>query len=198
MGGSTISPAGASSSVVSVTAPNSGQVELQVSPRTGGAPQDALFSVTTTSNVPLKNCTVCSSRHSSFCVPLASSFFCFFFVCMLTQSRLSLKVGIGPTEEGGLSTGAKAGIGIGVAVAALGLLGGGGYFVSCANQAVFSEEEDSLLTCVLRTIPRRSSTSMLVVQREESALHLLEMVASRPISLPTEATPQTSLLDSRR
>lgn len=95
MGGSTISPAGSSSSVVSVTAPNSGQIELQVSPRSGGAPQDALFSVTTTSNVPLKNCTV----------------------------------GVGPTDEGGgLSTGAKAGIGIGVTAAVLGLLGGGGYF----------------------------------------------------------------------
>ncbi|KAL8393275.1 hypothetical protein RB595_003164 [Gaeumannomyces hyphopodioides] len=94
MGGSTISPAG-SSSTVSVTAPNSGVIELQVSPRSGGAPQDALFSVTTTSNVPLKNCTV----------------------------------GVGPADEGGgLSVGAKAGIGVGVTVAVLGLLGGGGYF----------------------------------------------------------------------
>ncbi|KAL8304821.1 hypothetical protein RB600_007954 [Gaeumannomyces tritici] len=96
MGGSTFSQTGSSSSasVVNVTAPNSGQIELQVSPRSGGSPQDALFSVTTNSNVPLKNCTV----------------------------------GVGPTDEGGLSVGAKAGIGIGVTVAVLGLLGGGGYF----------------------------------------------------------------------
>jgi hypothetical protein len=97
MGGSTLGQGSSSTTAtVAVTARDSGQIELQVSPMSGGASQNALFSVTTNSSVPIKNCTV----------------------------------GVGPTEEGGLSTGAKAGIGIGATIAALGLLGGGGYFVS--------------------------------------------------------------------
>jgi hypothetical protein len=80
-----------SSSSILVKAPSSG--EMQVLVTTTNAPTDSMFSITTDSNVPIKNCTV----------------------------------GVG-SPNSGLSTGAKAGIGVGVTAAVLGLLGTGGWF----------------------------------------------------------------------
>ena len=79
-------------SVVDVTAPASGELDLKITAK--AAPKDSMFSVITNSNVPFKNCTV----------------------------------GVTGGGGGGLSAGGKAGVGVGVTAALLGLGGLGGYF----------------------------------------------------------------------
>lgn len=95
MGGQTLNSTKVSFSneFIKVTAPSSGEMDLTIKAK--AAPQDAMFSVITNSDVPFKNCTV----------------------------------GVTGAGQGGLSSGAKAGVGIGVTAALVGILGLGGYFL---------------------------------------------------------------------
>jgi len=94
MNGQTVGtvPRFSTSRTLAVKAPATGEMQLVV--KAVSAPPDSMFSVSTNSNIPIKNCTVA----------------------------------VGSPSSGGLSTAAKAGIGVGVTVAVLGLMGTAGFF----------------------------------------------------------------------